>query len=314
MKLWIRIDTALQRDPEVWELAARLGVRKAEAIGLLLGTWSGIAEHRPSGDIADVSSVVLESWADFEPRGKAKRGAFAAAFVELFTRDGAVRGWKERQGKLIERMEKDRKRKGNSEELPRSFQGISEDIPRLRNDTNERNDTDEETTNFTAARASLVLKLPDDYRADLNSFLTSLGSVTRQYAWVKNLEAKLSGMHPPAVPPEVLGAAIRQLVGNGEAANWKRFEGYLRSEAAPPRDRSTGKPGGKTLAATKLISYVRARRNPQFPASVVPEWDNELAPEDSAIVKAFGIPRILNDPNEGTLVSQLAKALEEAAA
>lgn len=144
MKLWIRIDAALPRDPEVAELATRVGVKKAEAIGLLMGVWSAIAEHRPSGSVQDISAATLEDWANYEPRGKVRSGAFAEAFIALFTRDGNVRGWKDRQGKLIERAEKDRLRKHPdppsevSTEIPRKFHGIS--TPTERNGT-ERNET-----------------------------------------------------------------------------------------------------------------------------------------------------------------------------
>jgi hypothetical protein len=313
VKLWIRLDAALPRDPEVRELADRLGVKKAEAIGLLACAWFAIAEHRPSGDVSDIAPATLEDWAEYEPRGKAKRGAFASAFRDLFTRDGAVRGWKDRQGKLIERMEKDRKRKQPNEnpsvEFPRNFHGLSAPTER---DVTERDVTEEQTANFNIARGVLLSKLPEQYRPDLEAFLRSLGSHTRQLAWIRNLDAKLNGMHPPVASPEVVGAALRQLAANGEAPNWKRFEGYLRMEAAPPLERTNGhRPTGKTLAATQLIAAIRKRRNPMFPQSLNTDWQEGLSPLDVATAKAFGVTRILNDTNEGTLVSQLAKALEE---
>lgn len=141
MKLWIRIDSALPRDPDVQKLSKIVQIRKAETVGLLTCLWGVIAEHRPSGDISDLSPDTIEEWAEFEPRGRVKRGAFAEAFLSLFTTDGYVRGWKDRQGKLIENAEKDRARKQskrpteptepqkeppqNSEDFPRTFRGNS---------------------------------------------------------------------------------------------------------------------------------------------------------------------------------------------
>ena len=86
-----------------------------------------------------------------------------------------------------------------------------------------------ESASASRARTELLEKLTEEYRDDVAHFLTGLGGFTRQEAWCKNFEAKLSGMHPPMVTPAALGAAVRQLVGNGDRPNWKLFEGYLRS-------------------------------------------------------------------------------------
>jgi hypothetical protein len=307
LKLWIRLDAALPRDPEVRELAERIGVKKAEAIGLLACVWFAIAEHRPSGDVSDIAPATLEDWAEYEPRGKSKRGLFAAAFVDLFTRDGIARGWTDRQGKLIERMEKDRKRKQPATEIPQSFHGNS--APTERNGT-ERNETEEQISSNTAR---LREALPDEYRPDFDAFMRGIGSIDRQRSWVASMEAHLNGMRPPAVTGEIIGRCIRQFVGNGAQPNWRLFEKYLQSEVTPTQPmRSNGtRPAGKTLAATQLVQHIRGKRNPMFPTSAVPEWADGLSPHDRDTVKAFGIGRILNDTNEGTLVSQLAKALEE---
>jgi hypothetical protein len=71
--------------------------------------------------------------------------------------------------------------------------------------------------------------------------------------------------------------------------------------------------GGKTLAAAKLIAQVRKHRNPMYPNAPSADWHQGLSDAERDIVKAFGIHRILNDTNEGTLVSQVTKALEESA-
>lgn len=81
-----------------------------------------------------------------------------------------------------------------------------------------------------------------------------------------------------------------------------------RPAAVRGMNRSTG---GRTLAATKLIQHIRSKRNPMFPSSVNTDWHEGLSDSERETAKAFGVHRILNDQNEGTLVSQLAKALEE---
>lgn len=314
MKLWIRVDAALPRDPEVAELAACIGVKKTEAIGLLTCVWSAIAEHRPSGDVSGISPATLEDWALFEPRGKVKRGTFAAQFTRLFTRDGFVRGWTDRQGKLIERMEKDRKRKQQSAEpsteIPQSFHGNS--APTERNGTEQ----DEEATTYNNDKSALLAKLPANYRPDVEALLRSLGSITAQYSWVRSLEAKLDGMHPPKVSPELLGRAIRQLNGNNEKPNWKRFEGYLRETPpvlAIPRSAPTDAKAEGLLIVGELRSKRVHHRAPESGAAGVyviarSEIEGKPEPVRRAVDAIGGLGKIANisDDKFSILAAQFA--------
>lgn len=93
------------------ELASRLNVTLAEAVGLCTLTWAAIAEHRPDGDLSGIGISALEKWGEWEPRKGKTTGAFGTAFRDLFLTDDAASGWRGRQGKLVERAEKDRARK-----------------------------------------------------------------------------------------------------------------------------------------------------------------------------------------------------------
>jgi hypothetical protein len=135
MKLWIRVDVAIRSDPNVAELADRLGMRMAEAVGCCLLLWAGIAEHCPDGDISRLSNGALERMAGHERAEHKARQPFAEVFRELFTNDGMVRGWRDRQGKLLERAEKDRARK---------IHGVSTEKRRVSTPT-ERNGTEPTT-------------------------------------------------------------------------------------------------------------------------------------------------------------------------
>ena len=98
-------------------LAARLRIPHAAAYGHVVMTWGGVAEHRVNGDIKNVPDAALERWAQWYGRP----GRFAAVFRELFVGStGAITGWVERQGKLIERAaaERARKLRGSSAENP----------------------------------------------------------------------------------------------------------------------------------------------------------------------------------------------------
>lgn len=171
----------------------------------------------------------------------------------------------------------------------------------------------ETATSISPAREALLGRLPEEYRHDFEAFLRGVGSFERQLSWIRSIEAHLTGMHSPHVSGELVGRCIRQFVGNGERINWRLFKRYLEVEGAPaePHRPNRTRTAGKTLAATQLISAIRKRRNPMFPASVNADWEAGLDPYECDTAKAFGLHRILNDTNEGTLVAQLSKALEE---
>jgi hypothetical protein len=131
MKLWIRLDAGAPRDPKITELARALGVRRSEAFGLAASVWCVMAEHAVDGSLSTIADEDLEAWAYWQ----GKRGKFAAAFRATFVSDdGTVGGWSERQGKLLDRMERDRQRHrkpdGGSAEPPRKDDGVSAEIPR----------------------------------------------------------------------------------------------------------------------------------------------------------------------------------------
>lgn len=86
---------------------------------------------------------------------------------------------------------------------------------------------------------------------------------------------------------------------------------YLEEWAAPNETKPYTNGAGTTTRAMKLVGLIRDRRNPLFPNSVVPEWQTGLSNSDIQVCKTFGLTRILNDQNEGTMVAQLTKALEE---
>lgn len=160
MKLWIRVDACLPRDPVVAEFADLIGDDLPTAVGRLSMIWCVMAEHAADGWIgkgegnADetpmkcVPNAVIEGWAMWSPKRGKPRGTMARAFRELFVADdGTVRGWAKRQGALIERMERDRKRHRGPK-----FRGGSVEIPRDSTST-ERNGTEQQEQHPAAVAA-----------------------------------------------------------------------------------------------------------------------------------------------------------------
>jgi hypothetical protein len=97
---WIALDVHIAGDPAVHRIASALKVRGAEVVGLLALTFAGMAQHAPTGEMADVPDTLLESWAHWE----GKRGTFAAQFrAELCDETGLVTAWDKYNGRNIRR-------------------------------------------------------------------------------------------------------------------------------------------------------------------------------------------------------------------
>jgi len=154
VKLWIRIDAAVRSDPNVAELANRLKISIPEAVGHCVLVWCAIAEHRPDGILTGISISALEEWGGYRKRKGKPLGAFGKVFTELFLSDDTIRGWRDRQGALIDRTEK---------ETARKFRNRHADIVRTSAVT-ERNGT-EQTTKATTSPA--VAGAPKESRIDL---------------------------------------------------------------------------------------------------------------------------------------------------
>lgn len=157
--LWIRVETNAGDNDKVWAFGDALGIDEVTAFGHLVKLWGGVAEHRPDGRLGDVSPRLLARWAGW--RGDAE--VFASAVHRLFLCDGVLCGWEARQGKLIERAERDRQRKGRAPsappaaEPPRNGRGNSAEIPRNgrgNSGATVRNETEQVKSPISAAAAS----------------------------------------------------------------------------------------------------------------------------------------------------------------
>jgi len=104
---WIRVDTHRPQDNALLTFRERLGCSFAQAVGhhLLIELW--IADNHPSGNISHVLHEQLEAAAIW----RGEPDLLALAFLDAFCEDGRVRGWLDRQGKLLAWKEADRRRK-----------------------------------------------------------------------------------------------------------------------------------------------------------------------------------------------------------
>lgn len=142
MRFWIRVNARLVDDAEVQAFAAAILAKQPlwlavrATCGLLVALWGRVVDEQEDGNLTGRQDGILEEWAGW--RGKA--GLFAREFRARFVVDGHIREWTDYQGKLIERREKDRRRKrgGDSaglpqetpQETPQDVGGNSAGIPR----------------------------------------------------------------------------------------------------------------------------------------------------------------------------------------
>lgn len=92
---------------------------------------------------------------------------------------------------------------------------------------------------------AFIARFPETHREDVRCLLVRVGE--RWESWMRSLEAKLTGLHPPIVPIEILAESIRQLNTNG-GNNWRAFEGYVRRVMAGPPPDTTPNGNGQTAA------------------------------------------------------------------
>lgn len=215
LKLWIRIDAALRSDPNVAELASRLNISTAEAAGHCVFVWAAIAEHRPDGNLAGISSAALEDWAGYRKRRGKPTGAFARVFRELFLSDGMVKGWADRQGKLLERAEKERARKFRGT----SAESVQDSAP------TERNGTEQQQTSSVADGC-----VPEGALLALRKLL---GTARNPQAAAHEIKAYADGLRAPLCPtPDQLGRAVLDFAANGSEWSAAHFRAYVKRAIA----------------------------------------------------------------------------------
>lgn len=152
---WIRVETNIAENEKVHAFADGCGISAEEAVGFLVRVWGRVAEHRPTGDLTGVSDMVLEHWAVW----RGKRGLFATQFRKWFVSNEILVGWKERQGKLVERAEKERLRKlrGSSAETPPPRKYVSSTTPEIEASGKETMTASAETPRYTGTQESELM-------------------------------------------------------------------------------------------------------------------------------------------------------------
>lgn len=240
---WICIAVGIMRDPSVIALAEAVGVSVPTTTGHLVGVLTAMPEGAITGDLSAVSDATLEQWAMWRgPKGK-----FARAFrAQLCTEQGVVRSWEKYNGSAWRKLKADRERKkaererrrvqrtsdGPSTGRPLDTSRTSGGSPALQDKTRQNKEL---TTPLRAVVSSggaaqhdtakpLVFSDPS-HQAAADGYRRA-----HQYpaAFVATLEAVANGMHGPAIPWSVIGAALVEMQGAGARFSPATLRAFVR--------------------------------------------------------------------------------------
>lgn len=128
---WIELHQTLREHKKMFACADALGLSRIEMIGTLVSLWLWALDNAQDGSLEGVSDKTIARVCDF-PEKKAGKLMEALHKHGWIDRDGdryVIHDWYDYAGKLMERREKDRKRKNNSKNKQQDFQGSSSGNP-----------------------------------------------------------------------------------------------------------------------------------------------------------------------------------------
>lgn len=107
MMNWIRIARNIGSDVRVGRVARACGVRRSEAVGLIVCVLTHLPDEARDGNLSDFQPSEIDGWAGWE----GDSGMFGAAFLaHMCTEDGVVRAWEKHNGAAIRDADKARNR------------------------------------------------------------------------------------------------------------------------------------------------------------------------------------------------------------
>ena len=121
--MWVRVDDDVIEHPKTYRLARLMGTDRATALGLLVAIWGYASRHHHDGDITDLELSAIHQrvgWTSaglsagvLDPVRSDVRSVLVGSGYADRSDDGRVvlHDWEEHQGPMIERREKDKKRK-----------------------------------------------------------------------------------------------------------------------------------------------------------------------------------------------------------
>lgn len=128
---WIELHQTLREHKKMFACADMLNLSRIEMIGTLVSLWLWALDNAQDGSLEGVSDKTIARVCDFPEKkaGKLIAALLDNGFIDFDGDHYIIHDWFDYAGKLMERREKDRKRKGKSSGKQADFQRISDGNP-----------------------------------------------------------------------------------------------------------------------------------------------------------------------------------------
>ena len=131
---WIELHQTLREHKKMFACADTLNLSRIEMIGTLVSLWLWALDNAQDGSLAGISEKTIARVCDFPEKkaGKLVSALVDHGFIDFDGESYMIHDWYDYAGKLMERREKDRKRKktsvGKGDAFRRNSNGNPEDI------------------------------------------------------------------------------------------------------------------------------------------------------------------------------------------
>ena len=290
---WVAIDVNISVDEKTLAVARHCKVTHAEAVGLVVSVIAALPRIAPSGNISDITDVMLEGVAMWE----GKRGRFAEIFRTAWCTAGVVTAWekwngaKQRECKAKAQRAKewrDRKKAERESDTVSDTQPDTILAPYTRNNrqvTKGSYKQEEEDTSLPHRHVP-----PEVFgwvaTRGHDALQRLLDAVPEPDTWIGILRGYASGLSMDqnrSCDPERLAAAIEDFVAKSKhrepgGASPKLFRAFVKSARAPIKQYDGQRSEAEERAEQLLIireNNERKRRRGKAPTPE-PTWAAEI--------------------------------------
>lgn len=128
---WIEVHQGLREHKKLYACAELLNISRVEMLGTVISLWLWALDNAQNGSLEGISTRTIARVCDW-PEKKAKVLVEALVSTGWLERNGdrlMIHDWMDYAGRLMERREKDRKRKRKSTDAPKDPDGIPAELP-----------------------------------------------------------------------------------------------------------------------------------------------------------------------------------------
>lgn len=272
---WYRHDAEAADHPKVMRLARALGVRQAEAHGLIANLWCWALRFAIDGDMRSFAPEDVECGAKWE----GDSGAFVSAAVDarLLDRDAegglSLHNWCKIQGSYREVQRKRDTRARQSQPCP----GMSQDNPGMSQDSRARAQTGPDQTDKTDKTGPDQTDRPDSAAALWLRKIQEAGSQGRGPLFSDQSHRLL------AIREQIAWADVLSAIADHKCQGkpWNYVIGYLERIATAPKP-----PGPALMTADQEQRRERDRQEAaRQRAAMAPRTADEIAAGKAALAK-----------------------------